>query len=113
MNLHGKPPVLPLCLQGVEAADRTVVTKSVANVRQGHGAAIEPQTQKQPHLRSPERSVSDAATLLTLTGIKRRPRERISEPAEDAIARMAVSLTGKERACTLLFQIGESFDAAG
>jgi hypothetical protein len=28
--------------------------------------------------------------------------------AEDAIARVAVSLTGKERACTLLSQIGES-----
>jgi hypothetical protein len=31
-----------------------------------------------------------------------------AEPAEDAIARVAVSLTGKERARTLLSQIGES-----
>lgn len=32
---------------------------------------------------------------------------RESEPAEDAIALVALSLTGKERACTLLSQIGE------
>jgi hypothetical protein len=41
------------------------------------------------------------------------PESESAEPAEAAIARVAVSLTGKERACTLLSQIGESFDETG
>lgn len=36
------------------------------------------------------------------------PGSESTEPAEDAIAQVAVSLTGKERARTLLSQIGES-----
>jgi hypothetical protein len=36
------------------------------------------------------------------------PESESAKPVEHAIARVAVSLTGKERAYTLLFQIGES-----
>ena len=36
------------------------------------------------------------------------PESESAKSDEGAIARMAVSLTGKERACTLLSQIGES-----
>jgi hypothetical protein len=43
----------------------------------------------------------------------RTARANQPEPAEDAIARVAVSLTGKESARTLLLQIGESFDETG
>ena len=43
----------------------------------------------------------------------RAPRAKSADPAEDAITRMAVSLTEKERARTLLFQIGESLDETG
>jgi hypothetical protein len=56
-----------------------------------------------------ERNVNES--LGDLSTIDRRNpglESESAEPAEDAIAWVAVSLTGKERACTLLSQIGES-----
>ena len=42
------------------------------------------------------------------------PESESGEPTEDGIAVFAIlSLTGKERACTLLSQIGEGLDETG